>query len=282
MARAWAAVLLGHLVLATTASGGARAEAPVSAKPPATSSAKPAAKPPARPATRPAAGFTVVAPRLRSERYVELARDFARDDPLQGLARELNAALRLPATVRLRYAECGEANAYYEPQHRRITLCFELIEQIAEDFGAQLRDDAELAEVVAGAARFIVLHEVGHALVDLLQIPVTGREEDAVDQLSAWLLIGDQAGDNAVLSAAAAFAYNGQARAGEVDYAGEHSLDEQRYFTMVCWVYGRDPRRHADLPEASGLPAARAAGCAEEYRRLDASWRRLLQAQLRR
>jgi hypothetical protein len=236
------------------------------------------------PGAAPAAGFAVAKPALKSERYTELARDYTRDDPLQALAGELNAVLKLPVPVRLRYAECGEANAFYEPAERRITLCFELVEQIAEDFGAQLDDDAELADAVNGAVRFIVLHEVGHALVDVLKVPVTGREEDAVDQLSAWLLIGDEAGDNAVLSAAAAFSLNGQARgdAGEGDFAGEHSLDEQRYFSMVCWVYGRDPQRHADLVEASGLPAARAAGCVEEYTRLDASWRRLLQPQLKR
>jgi hypothetical protein len=231
----------------------------------------------------PKAGFVVEPAALKGERYAELARDFARKDPLQALARELNGVLRVPQTIRVRYAECEEANAWYDPATRRITLCFELIEQIAEDFGARLEDDRELADAVTGATRFIVLHEAGHALVDVLALPITGREEDAVDQLSTWLLLGDDAGDDAVLSAAAAFSINGATRGvAEGDFAGEHSLDEQRFFNMVCWVYGHDPRRHADLIETAGLPPARAARCAEEYARLDASWRRLLQAQLRR
>lgn len=231
----------------------------------------------------PQQGFLVEPAALKTERYAELARDFARKDPLQALARELNGVLRVPKPIRLRYAECDEANAWYDPATRRITLCFELIEQIAEDFGARLEDDMELAEAVTGASRFIVLHEAGHALVDVLALPITGREEDAVDQLSTWLLVGDDAGDNAVLSAAAAFSINGATRGvAEGDFAGEHSLDEQRFYNMVCWVYGHDPRQHADLIETASLPPARAAGCAEEYARLDASWRRLLQAQLRR
>ena len=229
-----------------------------------------------------AAGFEVGAPKLRGDRYAELARDYARDDPLHRIAKELNAAVAMPQVVTLRYAECEEANAYYDPAKREVTLCFELIEQLAEDFGAQLDDDSELAEAVSGAYSFIVLHEVGHALVDVLKLPITGREEDAVDQLSAWLLIGDEQGDGAVLSAAAAFSMNGELHGvGDSDFANEHSLDQQRYFNMVCWVYGRDPERHRDLIEITGLPVARAERCKEEYERLDASWRRLLGDSLR-
>lgn len=230
-----------------------------------------------------AAGFEVGAPVLRGERYAELAHDYDRDDPLRGIAKALNATIALPQTVTLRYAECEEANAYYDTGAKTVTLCFELIEQLAEDFGAQLDDDAELAEAVTGAYRFIVLHEVGHALVDVLKLPITGREEDAVDQLSAWLLIGDERGDGAVLSAAAAFSINGEAYGvGESDFANEHSLDQQRYFNMVCWVYGRDPEQHRDLIEITGLPVARAERCRDEYVRLDASWRRLLGEHLRK
>lgn len=232
---------------------------------------------PSAPVSPASARFEVAAPSLRTDRYLALARDFARDDPLQRIARELDAAILVPATITLRYSECGEPNAFYDPSLRTITLCFEMVEQLAEDFAAQLHDDADLAEAVSGAYSFIVLHEVGHALVDVLELPITGREEDAVDQLSAWLLIGDEAGDSAVLSAAAAFSINGDAYGlSEGDFANAHSLDQQRYFSMVCWVYGRDPARHADLVELSGLPPARAETCAEEYARLDASWRRLL------
>lgn len=229
------------------------------------------------------AAFQIGAPQLRGERYAELARDYSRNGPLHNLARELNSAISLPEAITLRYVECEEANAYYDPAQRLITLCFELVEQLAEDFGAQLENDADLTDAVTGAMRFIVLHEVGHALVDVLKLPITGREEDAVDQLSAWLLIGDEDGDSAVLSAAAAFSMQGESHdLGESDFANEHSLDQQRYFSMVCWVYGRDPTRHAALVELAGLPPTRAEGCAVEYARLDASWRRLLEGRLKK
>jgi hypothetical protein len=228
------------------------------------------------------AGFVVREPLLTGRRYVELAQAFGRDGALHALARDLDRAVVLPRTVSLRYAECGEANATYNPQLREIRLCLELVEQLAEDFGDRLEDDAELAHAVAGANRFIVLHEIGHALVDVLELPITGREEDAVDQLSAWLLIGDAEGDLAVLSAAAAFSMVGdEDDLGESDFADSHSLNHQRYFSMVCWVYGSAPQRHAELPQDAGLPADRAAGCADEFAQLDRSWSKLMRPHLR-
>ena len=230
-----------------------------------------------------AKGFEVRPPQLQSDRYEELAREFGADDPLVELATDLNGALKLPKQLGLRYAECGEANAYYDPQAREISLCFELIEQLAEDFGSRLDDDQELATAVGGAYVFIALHEVGHALVDVLELPITGREEDAVDQLSAWLLIGEAEGNDAVLSAAASFSIAGEGRElAEGDFADEHALDQQRYFNMVCWVYGSNPQQHADLIDATGLPEGRAERCAEEYARLDRSWSRLLEPYVRK
>jgi hypothetical protein len=233
--------------------------------------------PVAHAAAKPVAGFEVRPATLTSDRYVDLARQFAGDDPLRGLARRLNQAIALPVKLGLRYVECGEANAYYNPESKEISICFELIEQLAEDLGAQIDDDAELAEAVGGAYLFIALHEVGHALVDVLDLPITGREEDAVDQLSSWLLIGEEGGNTAVLDAAASFSLAGErVDLAERDFADQHSLDQQRYFNMVCWVYGSDPDAHAALLDADVLPATRAAGCAQEYAQLDRSWSRLL------
>lgn len=225
----------------------------------------------------PAANFEVRPARLQTDRYVELAQDFAQEDPMRKLADGLNESLALPVALGLRYAECGEANAYYDPGAREVSICFELIEQLAEDFGAQFDDDDELADAVGGAYVFIVLHEVGHALVDVLDLPITGREEDAVDQLSSWLLIGEEAGNTAVLDAAASFSLASEKYdLAEGDFADTHSLDQQRYFNMVCWVYGSDPDAHAGLIADAGLPETRADGCAEEYARLDRSWSTLL------
>ena len=83
--------------------------------------------------------------------------------------------------------ECGAADALYEPDKRRISICYELVDALAELFaaGATSEEDVQQAGIaVAGATLFVFFHEAGHALIRLDALPVTGREEDAVDQLA--------------------------------------------------------------------------------------------------
>ena len=44
------------------------------------------------------------------------------------------------------------------------------------------------AEAMIAANEFVLAHEMGHALVHSLTLPVTGKEEDAVDGFAAYLL----------------------------------------------------------------------------------------------
>lgn len=126
-------------------------------------------------------------------------------------------------------------------------------------------------------------HELGHGLIDILRLPVLGREEDAVDTLSA-LMINDlwdeESAVNMVYHTAGAFnAFAAEAaRDGtEPDYAGQHSLDMQRYFNLVCLFYGANPDERADLAKELGLPADRAELCPDEYTLAQESWGVMLQ-----
>ena len=105
-----------------------------------------------------------------------------------------------------------------------------------------------------GAATFILMHEVGHALVDVLDLPITGREEDAVDQLAAMMLIntGDK-GATAALNGVRAIQPGQNAIYDNSDFADEHSLGPQRLFNIACWIYGSTRR--------STAPSCPAAAC---------------------
>lgn len=234
--------------------------------------------PPARRGT----GFTVLAPELDGTEYAELAAEFSKARVLEEIAAVLNEAVVIPVRLGLRFAECGEPNAYYDPEAKVVSVCFELLTHYYDILAEEFDDESELDDAVLGAFTFVFFHEIGHALVDVLELPVTGREEDAVDQLSAWLLIDNGDGDEAVVHGALSFEVSARAsdEVSDDQFADEHSLDEQRVYNMLCWLYGSDPKKYAPLVD-DPLPKARAERCEGEYRLLDRSWSRLLEAHVR-
>jgi hypothetical protein len=229
------------------------------------------------------AGFVVGKANVESAAMRELATALTQERFLEDVALELDKALVVKPKLTLRLAECGEANAYYDADTRTIDLCLELLTEMRESFASAYETEDEVDDAVAGAFVFFLFHEVGHALIDVLELPITGREEDAADQLAAWVLIDAGEGNKAVIDAATSFYGDGEGKVevAETDFADEHGLDRQRYFNMVCWVYGSDPEANADLVADEWLPEDRAALCEGEYRLLDRSWTKLLEGHLK-
>jgi hypothetical protein len=229
------------------------------------------------------AGFVVGPPNVESRGMRELAQALSQDRFLEDIAAELDEALVVNPKLTLRLAECDEANAYYDEDTRTIDLCLELLTEMRESFAGAYETEEEVDDAVAGAFVFFLFHEVGHALIDVLELPITGREEDAADQLAAWVLIDADEGNRAVIDAAVSFYGDGEGsvEVEETDFADEHGLDRQRYFNMVCWVYGSDPEANEDLVDDEWLPEERAEQCEGEYRLLDRSWTRLLEGHLK-
>lgn len=199
----------------------------------------------------------------------------------------IDGMFALPRRLRYVTSECGEFGAFYHPADAEVVLCYETLRTLYE-YGLEhgkalgLGEDDPLRYVRANV-RFIVLHETGHALVHLLDLPVTGRQEDAVDQLAGILMLRfagldetpREVTDN--LRLAASWLLSRSTGAYNLDaYADEHALGEQRYFNLQCLVYGTDPDGFAGMVEAGDLTAARAATCPRETRRVSRAWVRLL------
>jgi hypothetical protein len=118
---------------------------------------------------------------------------------------------------------------------------------------------------------------LGHGLVDAWKIPITGREEDAVDQLSTLVLIeATQDGEQMALDGALTFKLYADLAKGEKIYWDEHSLDEQRFFDNICLVYGHDEEKYSYLVTNGTLPEERSVYCGEDYDKLSHAWRQLL------
>ena len=124
----------------------------------------------------------------------------------------------------------------------------------------------------------VFYHELGHALIDILQPPVLGLEEDAADILSVVLINELWEPEESAFKLRAAAGYWAQTAAHWAEtgvapqYGGVHSPDERRYFTYVCLYYGADPDARRDLAEDLGLSPDRARSCPREYALASESW----------
>ena len=109
-----------------------------------------------------------------------------------------------------------------------------------------------------------------------------GREEDAADLFSAYLLLQFSPEDARKLILGVAFLGAKDAREAQKEglsvksFADEHGLPAQRYFNVLCMAYGEDPKTFADALTRGRLPKERAEGCADEYKQVQRAYNRLI------
>jgi hypothetical protein len=218
---------------------------------------------------------------------------------LETMADTLNESFRLPRDLTLTALQCNEVNAFYDPRIQAVKICYEYARsfwnlQANDQKGADGKfDNAAVIKAVLGTLKFTLHHEVGHALVDILDLPITGGEEDAVDQLAAVVLLSSDDGNDveAVLDAAYTKLLRAQQTAANMEKmteaqrkwaednpmtADEHSLDEQRFYNTTCLAYGSDQQTFGVLVTEGIIPKGRAARCPFEWKRISRSWLRLL------
>ena len=228
----------------------------------------------------PAAGSFLAHYGLATLEYNEFRQGLIANRFLDTVAARLNDSLLIPRDITLTTAHCGEPNASYDSERTRVILCYELFRTLAEMYA----DEVGGEHLVTGTLVFALMHELGHALIDVLDLPVTGREEDAVDQLATILMLGQgEVGDSLAFGAIGWFAKNARTRVDDdLVFADAHGLNVQRYYDILCLVYGRDRARYPEILTEGWLPADRAARCPSEYARIAHSWRRLLWPHKRR
>ncbi len=190
----------------------------------------------------------------------------------------LNERMALPFNIVVAFKTCEEPEAFYDEDTHEVTLCHGVIDRYFALFSEKLKDEAKLEGAVRGATAFTLFHEIGHALINVWNLPITGREEDAADQLSVLILIEEIAdGEQMAFDVALSFKlYADWAKGEEKIYWDEHSLDEQRFYDTLCMLYGHDPETYAHLIRDGSLPRERAGLCKEDYTRFKNSWQTLL------
>jgi hypothetical protein len=187
------------------------------------------------------------------------------------------APLKLPVDLRLRTQQCNTINAFYDGDESVILICYEFLDAIEAGAPKETtpegitRRDAILGQIIG-----VMLHEGGHAVSNLLQLPVLGREEDTADQIAAYVMLQFGPEVAATLIKGEAYGWNLGHRRYPPLYWDSHSTDLQRQHTYLCIAYGRYPDIFASFVERGWLPKARAANCADEYRQAERAFNKTI------
>ena len=194
---------------------------------------------------------------------------------------EFLSPVRLPRMLLVKVEGCGDdANAWYE--NNEIIVCYEYIDQLWKTMPAETTA-AGVAPVDAlvGPLFDTCLHEFAHAIFDMLRVPVFGREEDAADQVSAYIMLHLGKAEARRLIGGVAYAYKTEVDAataplGMTQFADVHGTPAQRYYDMLCIAYGADAQLFGDFVEKGYLPKERAEDCKDEYRQVAHAYEQLI------
>ncbi len=66
------------------------------------------------------------------------------------------------------------------------------------------------------------------------------------------------------------------AKGQQTPFWDQHSMGEQRFYSIICSLYGDSPEKYASVVTEGLLPKDRAARCGPEWRKIERSWTRLL------
>jgi hypothetical protein len=228
---------------------------------------------------------------------------------------EFLSPLRLPSTLGLFASDCDGsawASPYYDPDNHIINMCYSFIaasEQSADDLiklqnTKKLWTPVDREQLIAGLFTAVLLHETGHALFDLLNVPVFGREEDAADFIAAFIAL--QFGKDTARTIIKGFAYpwaldaypgRGDPSTSKADptdpnypkdpeaqcqldpfcaFSDEHGTASQRMYNGLCLAYGGDPTTFQDFVDAGWLPPERAKSCPREFQQLSFAFQKTI------
>jgi hypothetical protein len=161
----------------------------------------------------------------------------------------------------LRTTECGMANAWY--QRPTVTICYEYLNDIRKSIPAETTPQGITpTDAVLGQFFYVVAHEMGHAMFDMLNVPLWGRAEDAADQFATYIMLQfgmAYCADRETLGDLVTNGYLPQARArncrvefGEANFAFQQTLrpsvdrDVAKKVLEGAWL--PDVLEHPDLP----------------------------------
>ena len=191
---------------------------------------------------------------------------------------EIFSPFRLPIELTLRLEDCnGVSNAWYA--RPTVSVCYEYIDDIRKNAPTETAPANSVftgitpADAIFGQVFYVVAHEMGHAMFDLLDVPIFGRAEDAADGFAVHMMLELGKSEAQRLILGAAYSYKDYVRNPNVyvpliAFADAHGAPMQRFYNLLCIGYGADPHLFGGLVAKGYLPNSRADSCRSEFNEL--------------
>lgn len=156
---------------------------------------------------------------------------------------------------------------------------------LAQDLsGLSKQQRADTLRFAVNNGLFTLYHEVAHLLIDRLDLPVLGKEEDAADNIATWMLLRKKTPDaNQTLEDAVegwvltGLSYDDYF--GGEDYVSGYSPDRHRAMQIACLMVGADGAAFRSMARAYNIPQERQQTCFYDYDLMDRTLDGLLSAQ---
>jgi hypothetical protein len=192
--------------------------------------------------------------------------------------RALLSPFNLPVDITIRTLGCdGVSNAYFDRdgKNRSIRICYEYLQDVMDKLPQETTPSGITPhDALIGQLMFAIMHETGHAMFDIFDVPIFGHQEDAADQFATYIMLQFGGGRAHRLVKGAAYAYHGfikqlkdkpEVKMPLAAFSSDHGQPEERFYNLACTAYGYDPKEFAEVVANDWLPQSRAKKCKFEY-----------------
>lgn len=209
---------------------------------------------------------TYAKPKSKSDAVGET---FLKAVDLGNLTNILATTFEIPNQITVKAVDGVGGGPFYNPNNDTITFQYGFATLIYNTLQAANPSwsQKQLGYATGAVLGFILEHEFAHALINIYNLPVLGKEEDAADTLATLLLLKSPEGTDLAISAAEFWAdFSGRQNPPAVaDYADEHSLDLQRSYSIICDIAGSSDERYKQIDQSGLLPKGDIQSCPAQY-----------------
>lgn len=201
--------------------------------------------------------------------------------------------VQLPRTLLFKTRDCADANAWYDNVKNEVVICYQYVEEVRTLAPRhKTAEGVTRRDAIEGPIVDTVLHEFAHAIFDILKLPVMGQEEDAADQMAAYvqLQLGRNEAFRLIRGTAHYYWVEGKSEMKEGEresrkkrmqsFSDVHGTPAQRYYNLICIAYGADRKTFGRFVRTELLPKERAGGCDDEYDQAARAFKRLIRPHL--